>query len=65
MRYPVLEIEARVEAFENGKGFTLRAMAARKGTRPKLELRKRQYNVKKREESEFNTDAHCFRIENI
>ena len=30
VRYPVLEIEARVEPFENGRGFTLRAMAARK-----------------------------------
>jgi error-prone DNA polymerase len=30
VRYPVLEIEARVEAFENGRGFTLRAMAARR-----------------------------------
>ena len=29
VRYPVLEIEARVEPFENGRGFTLRAMAAR------------------------------------
>jgi hypothetical protein len=28
--YPVLEIEARVEAFENGRGFSLRALAARK-----------------------------------
>jgi nucleotidyltransferase/DNA polymerase involved in DNA repair len=28
--YPVLEIEARVEPFENGRGFTLRAIAARK-----------------------------------
>jgi DNA-directed DNA polymerase III PolC len=33
VRYPVLEIEARVEAFENGRGFTLRALAAR---RPRL-----------------------------
>jgi hypothetical protein len=31
--YPVLEIEARVEPFENGRGFTLRALAAR---RPRL-----------------------------
>ena len=30
VRYPVLEITARVEAFENGRGFSLRAMAARK-----------------------------------
>jgi hypothetical protein len=30
VRYPVLEIEARVEAFENWRGFTLRALAARK-----------------------------------
>jgi hypothetical protein len=30
VRYPVLEIEAKVEAFENGRGFTLRALAARK-----------------------------------
>jgi DNA polymerase III alpha subunit len=29
VRYPVLEIEAKVEAFENGRGFTLRALAAR------------------------------------
>lgn len=28
--YPVFEIEARVEAFENGRGFTLGALAARK-----------------------------------
>jgi hypothetical protein len=30
VRYPVLEIEGRVEPFENGRGFTLRAMAARR-----------------------------------
>lgn len=30
VRYPVLEIEARVEPFENGRDHTLRAMAARK-----------------------------------
>jgi hypothetical protein len=30
VRYPVLEIEARVEPFENGRGFTLRALAVRK-----------------------------------
>jgi SOS regulatory protein LexA len=30
VRYPVLEIEAQVEAFENGRGFGLRALAARK-----------------------------------
>ena len=30
VRYPVLEIEARVEPFENGRGFTLRALAARR-----------------------------------
>ena len=29
VRYPVLEIEARVEPFENGRGYTLRALAAR------------------------------------
>ena len=29
VRYPVLEIEAKVEAFENGRIFTLRALAAR------------------------------------
>jgi DNA polymerase III alpha subunit len=33
VRYPVLEIEAKVEAFENGRGFSLRALAAR---RPRL-----------------------------
>jgi len=30
VRYPVLEIEARVEPFENGRGFSLRALAARR-----------------------------------
>jgi len=30
VRYPVLEIEARVEPFENGKGFSLRVMRAGK-----------------------------------
>jgi hypothetical protein len=30
IRYPVLEIEARVEAFENGMGFSLRALRAGK-----------------------------------
>lgn len=30
VRYPVLEIEARVEPFENGLGFGLRALVARK-----------------------------------
>jgi len=29
VRYPVLEIEARIEPFENGRGFSLRALAAR------------------------------------
>lgn len=28
VRYPVLEIEAKVEPFENGRGFTLRVMSA-------------------------------------
>jgi DNA polymerase III alpha subunit len=28
VRYPVLEVEARVEPFENGKGFSLRVMRA-------------------------------------
>lgn len=36
--YPVLEIEARVEPFENGKGFSLRAMAARKPRQKMREL---------------------------
>jgi hypothetical protein len=30
IRYPVLEIEARVEPFENGRGFSLRALRAGK-----------------------------------
>jgi DNA polymerase III alpha subunit len=30
VRYPVLEVEGRVEPFENGRGFGLRALAARK-----------------------------------
>jgi DNA polymerase-3 subunit alpha len=30
VRYPVLEIEARVEPFENGRGYTLRALRAGK-----------------------------------
>ena len=30
VRYPVLEIEARVEPFENERGFSLRAVAARR-----------------------------------
>ena len=29
VRYPVLEIEARLEPFDNGRGFSLRALAAR------------------------------------
>ena len=29
VRYPVLEIEGSIEAFENGRGFSLRALAAR------------------------------------
>jgi DNA-directed DNA polymerase III PolC len=29
VRYPVLEIEASIEPFENGRGFSLRALAAR------------------------------------
>ncbi len=28
IRYPVLEVEARVEPFENGKGFSLRVIRA-------------------------------------
>jgi len=30
VRYPVLEVEARVEPFDNGRGFSLRALAARR-----------------------------------
>ena len=30
VRYPVLELTARVEAFENGRGFTLRVLRAGK-----------------------------------
>jgi DNA polymerase III alpha subunit len=30
VRYPVLEIEARVEPFENGRGYSLRALRAGK-----------------------------------
>jgi len=30
VRYPVLEVEAKVEAFENGRGFNLRALRAGK-----------------------------------
>jgi hypothetical protein len=30
VRYPVLEITARVEAFENGRGYSLRALRAGK-----------------------------------
>ena len=30
VRYPVLEIEARVEAYENGRGFSLRVLRAGK-----------------------------------
>jgi DNA polymerase III alpha subunit len=29
VRYPVLEIQARLEPFENGRGFSLRALSAR------------------------------------
>jgi hypothetical protein len=29
VRYPVLEVTATVEPFENGRGFSLRALAAR------------------------------------
>jgi hypothetical protein len=30
VRYPVLEVTARVEGFENGRGFTLRVLRAGK-----------------------------------
>lgn len=30
VRYPVLEVEAKVDAFENGRGFTLRVLRAGK-----------------------------------
>ncbi len=30
VRYPVLEVEAKVESFENGQGFTLRVLRAGK-----------------------------------
>jgi hypothetical protein len=33
VRYPVLEVEARVEPFESGRGFTLRVLRA---ARPRL-----------------------------
>jgi hypothetical protein len=33
VRYPVLEIEATVEAFENGRGFSLRV---RRAGRPRM-----------------------------
>jgi error-prone DNA polymerase len=39
VRYPVLEIEAHVEPFENGRGFTLRALAARRPRPINLPLR--------------------------
>jgi DNA polymerase III alpha subunit len=39
VRYPVLEIEARVEPFENGRGCSLRALAARQPRRRCLESR--------------------------
>jgi DNA polymerase-3 subunit alpha len=35
VRYPVLEIEARIEPFENGRGFSLRALSARNPRRRK------------------------------
>ena len=35
MRYPVLEVEATVEPFENGRGFSLRVLRAGK---PRLTL---------------------------
>lgn len=38
IRYPVLEIEAGVEPFENGRGFTLRPLAARKPRRIAQEI---------------------------
>jgi error-prone DNA polymerase len=40
VRYPVLEIEARVEPFENGRGLTLRALAARRPRSINSPLRK-------------------------
>lgn len=39
VRYPVLEIESRVEPFENGSGFTLQAMAARRPRRKTKNVR--------------------------
>ena len=36
VRYPVLEVEAKVEAFENGRGFTLRVLRAGKPRSPKI-----------------------------
>jgi len=45
VRYPVLEIEARVEPFENRRGFTLRALVARK---PRTDRERRQ--------THFNSD---------
>lgn len=30
VRYPVLEIEARVESFENGRGFAMQVLSARR-----------------------------------
>jgi DNA polymerase III alpha subunit len=36
VRYPVLEVQARIEPFENGRGFSLRALAARNPRRRKV-----------------------------
>jgi DNA-directed DNA polymerase III PolC len=36
VRYPVLEIEARLEPFENGRGFSLRALSARNPRQKKI-----------------------------
>jgi len=39
VRYPVLEIEARVEHFDNGRGFTLRVLRAGKPRRSREHAR--------------------------
>jgi DNA polymerase III alpha subunit len=41
VRYPVLEIEARIEPYENGRGFSLRALSARSPRQRKRIMRNR------------------------
>jgi len=57
VRYPVLEVIANVEPFENGHGFTLRVIHAGK---PRMRKPKTEYLRTRREAPTSSLDATTF-----